>query len=153
MSHERPPWSSIFDKVPSNDHIQTPRKLRDILVRSDFKTPWKMQKSSGLCCRNCSNCRRMTRTNLITSRSNGYSYTITDSLSCRLQYVIYLIECRKCGLQYVGQTLNNLSVRLTQYMSDIKTKKDTSILGLIVLRQTNHGPTLPQTLLSKCRIH
>ncbi|KAI8520505.1 hypothetical protein Bbelb_002590 [Branchiostoma belcheri] len=38
--------------------------------------------------------------------------------------IIYLIQCKKCGVQYVGKTLPN---RLNGHRSAINTKKDTPV--------------------------
>ena len=38
---------------------------------------------------------------------------------CRTKNVVYLIECAKCSIQYVGETENALRVRLTGHRSDI----------------------------------
>ena len=41
-------------------------------------------------------------------------------LSCDTEGVIYLVTCKKCGLQYVGQTKNQLNKRWHTYFSDAK---------------------------------
>ena len=38
---------------------------------------------------------------------------------CRTRNVVYLIECAKCSIQYIGETENALRVRLTGHRSDI----------------------------------
>ena len=48
------------------------------------------------------------------------------SATCKTKGVIYLIECSKCGIQYVGMTKNALQKRFTSHRSDIKNKKKTS---------------------------
>ncbi len=34
-----------------------------------------------------------------------------------------MIQCRKCGMQYVGETVNALHISLNGHRSDVKTKK------------------------------
>ena len=80
----------------------------------------------------------MTKTKCIQSTNNDYKYDIVDSLSCKSQFVIYLLECRACGMQYVGQTSNNLATRMTQQLSDVRTHKDTSVASHF--NQENHEP-------------
>ena len=36
---------------------------------------------------------------------------------------VYLIKCRKCNKQYVGETENALHIRLNGHRSNVKTKK------------------------------
>ena len=38
---------------------------------------------------------------------------------CRTKNVVYLIQCAKCSIQYVGETENALRIRLTGHRSDI----------------------------------
>lgn len=54
-------------------------------------------------------------------------FTFKDNLSCNSTNIIYLITCRKCGIQYVGETKRELRERLTNHRSDIKTRKLTAI--------------------------
>ena len=42
------------------------------------------------------------------------------SATCKTKSVVYLIECSKCGIQYVGRTKNALQKRFTSHRSDIK---------------------------------
>ena len=49
------------------------------------------------------------------------------SATCKTKSVVYLIECSKCGIQYVGRTKNPLQKRFTSHRSDIKNKKQTSV--------------------------
>ena len=37
--------------------------------------------------------------------------------------VVYLIECRRCAIQYIGETENALRIRLTGHRSDIKHRR------------------------------
>ena len=41
-----------------------------------------------------------------------------QQLSCDTESVIYLVTCSKCGIQYVGQTKNQLNKRWHTYWSD-----------------------------------
>ncbi len=48
------------------------------------------------------------------------SYKITSSIDCNTSNVIYLITCKKCDLQYVGETGRALSVRMKEHLADIR---------------------------------
>ena len=43
--------------------------------------------------------------------------------TCKTKNLVYLIECRKCRKQYVGETENALHIRLNGHRSDIRTNK------------------------------
>ena len=54
-------------------------------------------------------------------------FTITGRLTCNSQNIVYLIECKKCEEQYVGETSKTLRARLTDHISNINCYKDTSV--------------------------
>ena len=55
------------------------------------------------------------RLNLIKSKTTGLIYQLTQSFSPNTSNCIYLIYCKQCGLQYVGQTGSSLRIRYTQH--------------------------------------
>ena len=48
-------------------------------------------------------------------------------ISCRSKNLIHCISCKNCGLQYVGQTRNELRQRMNSHISTINTKGNTPI--------------------------
>ena len=52
---------------------------------------------------------------------------IEGGINCQSQNVIYVIECIRCKVQYVGETRCSLKTRLQRHLSDIRTYKDTSV--------------------------
>ena len=44
---------------------------------------------------------------------------ITDSISCHSKNLIYLIECKRCHLQYSGETKRQLSERFAEHRRSI----------------------------------
>jgi len=54
-------------------------------------------------------------------------FNIKDNISCGCRNVIYLITCRKCQLQYVGETGRELRERVVDHRSAIRTHKNTPI--------------------------
>ena len=48
------------------------------------------------------------------------------TFSCKSAFLIYLITC-ECGIQYVGQTIQYLHVRLNGHRSSVKKGMDTFI--------------------------
>ena len=60
-------------------------------------------------------------------------------LSCKTENLIYLLECKKCGIRYVGETSQKLSERFSDHKSRIRshnnTKKDTFLIS-----HFNSGP-------------
>ena len=58
-------------------------------------------------------------TNSFKSTATGKSYPVRTSANCKTENIIFLIECRKCKMQYVGETKNALHKYLTCLRSDI----------------------------------
>ena len=46
------------------------------------------------------------------------------STSCTSQNVIYLIECKRCNMQYIGQTNQQVSKRMNSHRFDINNYDD-----------------------------
>ena len=44
-------------------------------------------------------------------------------ITCRTRNLVYLIQCKKCSLQYVEETENALHVRMNGHRSDIRTRE------------------------------
>ena len=71
--------------------------------------------------------------------SSYYVNTYSECMNCSTKNVIYLISCKKCGIQYVGKTsqtlkscFNNHRARLKQ-MCDIFTTSAQIIVVLTIL--------------------
>jgi len=62
-------------------------------------------------------------------KSTNYSstFTIKQTVNCGSKNIICLITCKKCNLQYVGETSRTLRDRTTDHRSNISTHKKTPI--------------------------
>ena len=58
------------------------------------------------------------------SHSSGQQFTIKHHLHCLSTNVVYLINCKKCGFQYIGETKRTLKTRLLEHCGDTKHKRD-----------------------------
>lgn len=81
------------------------------------------------CGKGCVTCPQICETPIATSHATGVRYGTVSNFThnCETKGVIYLIECRKCKLQYVGLTSQSLKARLSGHKSSIKNKKQTLI--------------------------
>ena len=101
------------------------KNLRDILVHSDH-TKTKKPPGSYPCNKPCTTCALVSPTNTITSKYNK-TFKLTKHLDCQSSYTVYIITCKKCGLQYTGETSQTTNKRLRAHVSTINTKKDTPV--------------------------
>ena len=53
--------------------------------------------------------------------SQEFKWKIRSKVNCNTSNVIYMIQCNKqnCNIRYIGETQNELRIRITQHRSDI----------------------------------
>ena len=62
-----------------------------------------------------------------TSYIGDQEIPINGLMDCNSKNVVYVIECQKCNVKYVGETRNALKTRLLRHISDIRLEKDTAV--------------------------
>ena len=65
----------------------------------------------------------MVTCNKFKSKTTRRQYNIRAEITCKTRNLVYLISCKRCGLQYVGETENTLHVRMNSHRSDIRMRK------------------------------
>ena len=68
----------------------------------------------------CKTCAHIVLTDTFISHITGQVYSIRQSTNCTSSNSVYLIECRICGVQYVGETGNDVRERMRNHRSTIK---------------------------------
>ncbi len=71
----------------------------------------------------CKCCNEMQPGNSIKSNTTGQLHNIDGHITCKSKKVLYVIGCKKCEMQYVGQTKNALHTRICAHRSDIRRRK------------------------------
>ena len=107
--------------------FRRPGNLKELLTHADVKQKKTPTTGNFTCNKKCANCPRMLVTTSITSLTSNYTFRIRGNLNWNSHYVLYIIECHKCSIQYLGQMTNSLSMRMTAHMTDIKKNKNTSV--------------------------
>lgn len=139
-------WKNIIKDNNSFDNFKliaaysNNKNLASHLVRSNLinktfnpkQTNNEISKISGsfsLCnAKRCTCCRFHTKqTNIFKSEAYNRTFSINQILNCKSTSVIYLITCRKCKLQYVGETKRSIQARLLEHRSNINTFKNQPI--------------------------
>ena len=105
--------------------FRRPKNLRDLLVRSNLETPTPPPDAGSAPCnsKRCKCCPEMVMANGFLSYRTGRRYNIRTHMTCKSSNIVYLITCRKCSVQYVGETENPLHIRMNGHRSDIRTGK------------------------------
>ena len=71
----------------------------------------------------CKTCNSIMVRQNFTSNLTGKKYTVVslnDDMDCGTTNVIYLIECNRCGIQYIGKTCQTLRSRFNNHRSKLK---------------------------------
>ncbi|XP_035274238.1 nuclear GTPase SLIP-GC-like isoform X3 [Anguilla anguilla] len=92
----------------------------------------------------CLCCRQITKgTDKFQSTATGKQYNITQHLTCKTPSVIYIIQCKKCPVQYVGKTATTLQRRFTDHRSSIRYRQHRPISDHF----NNHDHSLEDLIL------
>ena len=104
--------------------FRRPKNLRDLLVRATL-TPTVHQLSGNRPCgaARCKTCPILLTTDEFSSHTTGENFKVKIRASCKSSNVIYLIMCRRCGQQYVGETGQPLHRRINSHRFDITHKR------------------------------
>lgn len=75
----------------------------------------------------CQTCNIITANTSFTSTAYNKTFTIRTDCDCSTKDLIYLITCKLCNVQYVGESGQNLRDRINNHKSTIRTNKKTAI--------------------------
>ena len=97
-----------------------PKNLKDLLVHAEVSTGPRETPGNSPCGRpRCKTCPILVTTDQFSSKTTGKQYQAT----CKSSNLIYLISCKRCGLQYVGETEQASNERMNGHRFDIVNKK------------------------------
>ena len=93
------------------------RKISSYLVKAKLY-PLERKFGSEKCGKSwCEVCLNIQQTDLFTITATGESFKINHKLNCDDNCLIYLLTCKCCDKQYVGETTNEFRLRLNNYKS------------------------------------
>ena len=75
----------------------------------------------------CRYCPLLNTSGKFKCKTDSNTYDCKSHINCQSSNIIYLITCRSCGIQYVGQTKNKLLTRFQSHHFDIKHNNDTTV--------------------------
>ena len=102
------------------------KNLQDIIggktISDDKVVRRKQNKGSSSPCRRgygskC--CKHVNQTTTFNSTKTGRKYTIREQMNCRTTWLVYLLTCKKCSIQYVGKTEWPFNERLNKHRFDV----------------------------------
>ena len=134
----------VFQHLPVVAFRRSPN-LRDLLVTAKLSSnSAKPQLPSGSfrCGRNCATCPYISHgLTTYTFFSTGETRPIKSNLTCDTKNLIYIIQCNRCNLQYIGETKRRLKDRFNEHRRTIdnpNTKSKPTTAAEHFLSSTNH---------------
>lgn len=127
-------WNLLnLDQETSQKFVEKPivvyrrnKNLRDIIGQTTIinnKVQREKQRPTGGCkpCKpDASNlcCKQLSKANTITSTVNNKTFKIYHTTNCKSTNIIYVMECIKCRIQYVGKSEPPFEIRINGHRSD-----------------------------------
>ena len=110
--------------------FRRPKNLKDYLMKAKLRpesTPTP-KSSSNSCLRpnSCRYCPKLNKDGRILCSASGRTYMSRYNVCCTSSNLIYCMTCRRCGIQYVGQTKCELKVRFSAHFLKISKNDPTS---------------------------
>ena len=127
-----PRLKEIFPDPPLVAY-KRPKNVRDTLIRS--KVPPGMsgrprRELKGMKkCNKCGVCSFVKEGSVVKANSTNYKIDINCSVDCSTKNVIYMLGCRKCPQQYIGETERMLKERFLEHRSYVSTNNQTKSTG------------------------
>ena len=120
LLHVSPHLKLVFPEYPIVAY-RRPRNLRDMLVSADLKPQYLLPAYGSTPCgsKRCLTCQHIQTGTTIQSTSTGCTFKLHVTANCKTSNIIYVIQCKVCNSQYVGETKNPLHIRLNGHRNDI----------------------------------
>jgi len=100
------------------------RTIKNKTLHTD-KIPGCSQKCTAKICGLCAHPNRIVVTSEVLTTPWNTKHIIKTTQNCKTSNGVYMIECAKCKIRYVGETSTPFKTRIGIHMSDIKKKKFT----------------------------
>ena len=121
VSYRRPP--NIRDLVCSNTIMNDKVSHKNqTLLTPKTCTPCTSKR--------CFCCKQISSTDSFTSTTTKKTFTIFHESNCKSSYVVYLLECTRCNLQYVGKSEWPFHKRVNQYRHRINSDNTNTLLPI-----------------------
>ena len=95
--------------------FRSPRKISSYLVRAKLYPLDRIVGSKKCGKSRCEVCVNITETDTFFSTTTGETFKINQNLNCDDNCLIYLLTCKCCGKQYVGETTDGFRYRWNNY--------------------------------------
>lgn len=115
-------WPEVYKRSPGG-HPRSVDWLSPSLYTSKKNAHWLLFKGTFKCrSKSCVYCPFIKGGDAVLSATTGKSYKILSFINCNTQFVVYVITCTLCSIQYVGRTTRRLN-----HLYDIEKDHSTNV--------------------------
>ena len=118
------------------------KNLQDCLTHSILNKPNESSQSTKCNRRRCTHCSSIIESTHFTSTNTNETFNLHFSSDCRSKDVIYMITCKKCKKQYIGQTHQLVSNRMNSHKFDIRNMSDPSFSTNVAIHFNSNGHSI-----------
>lgn len=111
--------NEIFSNYRFIKSKRQPKNLKKLLTKAKFDETYSTPKVTKCQRPNCGLCQHLIEGSTFTFNC-GVIFNITVSMTCEVKNVIYVIQCRGCKKEYIGETGDFLRKRVTIHNQQIR---------------------------------
>ena len=104
-----------------------PKNIRDKAIRSKVYPPPSLRPKREIVgmkkCNKCPICPFVKEGKVVKATSNNEAVAINKPVNCQTRNAIYCLSCKKCPIQYIGETERTLQDRFSEHRTYVTTKK------------------------------
>ena len=127
-----PRLKEIFPQPPLVAYKRPPN-IKDKIIRAKVPKPTISRAKRTIPgmkrCLNCGVCPFINEGKTVKSTSNNMKVDINTSVSCTSRNVVYLIGCKKCTQQYIGETERTVKERFLEHKGYVTSKVTNKATG------------------------
>ena len=109
-----------FSSPPSIVSYRGARKIKDDIVRSTLYPVERKVGCRGCGSSRCQDCKSISIIEEFISVTTKKTYKLNHSFDCTDKCLTYLLSCKSCSKQYVGNTTDHFRSRWKNYKSDVR---------------------------------
>ena len=120
------PYLAEIFPLPPLVAYKRPPNIKDKIIRAKIPDPPPQRlkrKLNGMKkCNKCPICPYVKIGQVVKASKSNYSFEINTEVNCQTKNLIYILECKKCSEQYIGETNRTLQERFSEHIGYVKNK-------------------------------
>ena len=113
-----PYLKQVFSEPPLIAY-KRPKNIKELIIRAKVPptAPARpKRKIPGMTkCKGCPTCPYIKQGKQIRASATSYTAEILDQVNCQTSNIVYCITCKKCNIQYIGESQRSLQDRISEH--------------------------------------